>query len=164
MPSYSGCLLVARPSLRDGFFNRSVILLLQHGPDGALGVILNRPAPAKDVPFPVYLGGPCKMDGLLMIHAHKDWGEDDPPAEVCPGVYLGNAACFEKVSGEFQDPAWQFRVFVGYSGWGPKQLEAELNQDAWIVVPARADLIFPHPADELWEHLAPPTTPAPSLN
>lgn len=164
MASLSGSLLVARPALRDSFFNRTVILLLQHGPDGAFGVILNRPAPAKNVPFPVYVGGPCKMEGLLMIHGQADWGDgDDPPTEVCPGVYLGDAAAFERVS-DGPDPDWRFRVFVGYSGWGPRQLEAELNQDAWIVLPGRGDQIFPVAADELWSHLAPPTTPSPSLN
>lgn len=165
MACLSGRLLVARSTLRDSFFHRTVILLLQHGPDGALGVVLNRPAPAKEVPFPVYLGGPCKMQGLLMIHGQREWAdEDEPPTEVCPGVYLGDAACFEKVSDDFVDPAWQFRVFIGYAGWGPKQLEAELNQNAWIVLPGRGDVIFPTAPDELWATLAPSPAPDPSLN
>ena len=165
MASLSGRLLVARPTLRDTFFHRTVILLLQHGPDGAFGVVLNRPAPAKDVPFPVYLGGPCKMEGLLMIHGQADWADEDaPPPEVCPGVYLGDATCFERVSGDFLDPAWQFRIFLGYAGWGPKQLEAELNENAWIVLPGRGDQIFPTAPEELWDRLAPSPVPDPSLN
>src|SRR5436190_19561493 len=91
MSSLAGRFLVARSSLRDGFFGRSVILLLQHGPDGTFGLVLNRPAKAKEVSFPIFVGGPCKMAGLLLIHGRQDWldSDDEPQMDVCPGVYVG---------------------------------------------------------------------------
>lgn len=165
MSSLAGTLLVARSSLRDGFFGRSVILMLQHGPEGAFGLVLNRPHKAENTPFPVYIGGPCKLEGLLMIHGEPDWCADaaDTPTEVCPGVYLGDTSCFEKVNDGAIDPAWKFRVFVGYSGWGPEQLEGELGQGAWIVLPAVAELVFSTP-EGLWPRLAPQAAPQPSMN
>lgn len=163
--SLAGQLLIARPALQDGFFGRSVVLLLQHGDEGAVGLVLNRPAQAKELPFPVFVGGPCKMDGLLMIHGRKEWlDEDEGKMEVCPGVYLGTTDHFEKAT-ETEDAASDhFRVFAGYAGWGPKQLEAEMNQGAWIVRTGDGDTIFETPVNELWETLAPPTLPEPSLN
>jgi putative transcriptional regulator len=167
MSSLAGTLLVARPPLRDSFFTRSVVLLLQHGPDGAFGLVLNHPAEAEGVPFPVFVGGPCKLEGLLMIHGEEDWlNDDESPSQVCPGVFLGDSACFARVNDEDGDsnPDWKYRVFAGYSGWGPKQLESELNQGAWIVVPAHGEVIFATPIEELWQRLAPQLAPQPSMN
>ena len=165
MSSLAGNLLVARPVLRDSFFGRSVVLLLQHGPEGAFGLVLNRPAQAKELPFPIFVGGPCKMEGLLMLHGRDDWAEeeDEKVLEVCRGVFLGTAEQFEKVSTEEQTEE-KFRIFTGYAGWGPKQLESEMDQGAWVVLPGNGELIFETPVLELWERLAPPTLPEPSLN
>src|ERR1051325_2384833 len=114
MSSLAGNLLVARPVLRDSFFGRSVVLLLQHGPEGAFGLVLNRPAQAKELPFPIFVGGPCKMEGLLMLHGRDDWAEeeDEKVLEVCRGVFLGTAEQFEKVSTEEQTEE-KFRIFTG---------------------------------------------------
>jgi putative transcriptional regulator len=166
MSALAGALLVARPTLRDPFFGRTVILLLQHGSEGAFGLVLNRLADAKDVPFPVFVGGPCPLQGLLMLHGHQEWLEkpDQKEGEVCPGVFLGDAASFERLAEMPEGAEWRFRVFTGYSGWGPKQLEGEMGQGAWIVVPASAEHLFLTPTEELWPRLAPPTIPEPSLN
>jgi putative transcriptional regulator len=166
MSSLAGNFLIARPAMMDGFFGRSVVLMLQHGPDGAFGLVLNRPAKAEEIPFPIYIGGPCKMDGLLMIHGMRDWlpADEDAPAEICPGVFLGTTTQFEKATEAEEGADGKFRVFTGYAGWGPKQLEAEMLQDAWIVIPASGELIFETPVHELWERLAPPTLPEPSMN
>jgi putative transcriptional regulator len=140
--------------------------MLQHGAEGAFGLVLNRPAETENAPFPVYVGGPCKLDGLLMIHGESDWltEAEEAPTEVCPGVFLGDSACFEKVNEGSGDPTWKFRVFVGYSGWGPNQLEGEMSQGAWIVLPAQGELVFGTPSEELWQRLAPHAVPEPSLN
>ncbi len=166
MSNLVGCFLVARSSLRDGFFGRSVILMLQHGADGAFGLVLNRPAKADQLPFTVYVGGPCKMDGLLMIHGCENWldEEDEAKMEVCPGVFLGTKDHFEKATEAESDETGRFRVFTGYAGWAPEQLESEMQQGAWIVLPASGEIIFETAADELWEKLAPPTLPQPSMN
>ena len=92
MSNIAGNFLIARSSLRDGFFGRSVILILQHSTDGAFGLVLNRPANADELPFTVYVGGPCKMDGLLMIHGRKDWLEDEDEEKMEGSAFLGTKA------------------------------------------------------------------------
>jgi putative transcriptional regulator len=166
MASLAGTLLVARAPLRDSFFARSVVLLLQHGAEGAFGLVLNRPTQADDAPFTVFVGGPCKLEGLLMIHGESSWAQsaEETPTQVCPGVYLGDTSCFEKVNEEGGDPSWKYRVFAGYAGWGPEQLEGELKEGAWVVITAHGELIFSTPAEELWQRLAPQPAPQPSMN
>jgi putative transcriptional regulator len=166
MSSLSGAFLVARPTLRDPFFGRSVVLLLEHGPEGAFGLVLNRPAPAEDLPFPVFVGGPCQPKGLLMIHGHKEWVNDsaDDAKEVCAGVYIGDPASFDRLTELPKGQDWKFRVFIGYAGWAPKQLESEMAEGAWIVLPADGARLFGTPVEQLWERLAPPTLREPSLN
>ncbi len=166
MSSLAGAFLVARPTLRDPFFGRTVVLLLQHGTEGAFGLVLNRPAQADDLPFPVFVGGPCQLQGLLMLHGHPEWRKhaEEGEGEICSGVFLGDAASFERLAEMPEGASWKFRVFTGYAGWGPKQLEAEMAQGAWIVLPPSAEHLFETPVGELWDRLAPPTIPEPSLN
>jgi putative transcriptional regulator len=150
--SLAGRFLVARSALRDAFFGRAVVLLLQHGPEGAFGLVLTHPAQAKELPFPIFVGGPCKMDGLLMIHGREDWAqEEEKVMEICPGVYLGTAAQFEKVGTSEDEQTEKFRVFTGYAGWGPEQLEGEMNEGAWFVLPAGGAVLFETPSQEVWE-------------
>src|SRR5437899_2433245 len=101
MPSLAGSFLIARPILKDASFAQTVVLLLQHSEQGAFGLVVNRPALVEGPPFPVYPGGPCESEGLLMLHGHADWLET--PAEssakkVAPGIYLGDASCLNHVS------------------------------------------------------------------
>jgi putative transcriptional regulator len=167
MPSLAGHFLIARPVLRDPNFARTVVLLLQHGSVGAFGVVVNRPAKAKGVPFPVFTGGPCESPGLLMLHGHKDWlddSEEEVKREVAPGIFLGDASCIKKINDPGPDDSFRFRMFAGNSGWGPGQLEGELAGGAWVVVPASGELLFDTPIDELWTSLLPPQFPEPSAN
>jgi putative transcriptional regulator len=166
MSKLAGTFLVARPTLRDPFFGRSVVLLLDHGTEGAFGLVLNRPAQAAELPFPVFIGGLCQPQGLLMLHGHSDWVKtpDERPGEVCPGVFVGDTDTFNRLGEMPDDAQWKFRVFTGYAGWGPQQLEGEMAQGAWIVLPASGERLFGTPAEELWERLSPPPIPEPSLN
>jgi putative transcriptional regulator len=166
MSKLAGTFLVARPALRDPFFGRSVVLLLDHGAEGAFGLVLNRPAQAAELPFPVFIGGPCQPQGLLMLHGHADWVKkpDERPGEVCPGIFVGDTDTFNRLGEMPDDAQWKFRVFTGYAGWGPQQLEGEMAQGAWIVLPASGERLFGTPAEELWERLSPPAIPEPSLN
>jgi putative transcriptional regulator len=167
MPSLAGKFLVARSSLQDPNFRQTVVLILQHGAEGAFGLVVNRPAKAKNhTPFQVYRGGPCASDGLLMLHGHPDWIDPEnegPGPGVAPGVFLGDSGCLARVD-DVPGDARRFRMFSGYSGWGPDQLEAELASGAWVVMPANGELVFDIPAQDLWDHLSPPTIPQPSLN
>ena len=167
MNSLAGSFLIARPVLQDPSFKQTVVLLLQHGSEGAFGLVVNRAKQVDGLPFPVFIGGPCDFQGLLMLHGHADWSntdEDMPAGEVAPGIFLGDAACLERVSDQQPEEDLRFRVFRGYAGWGPKQLESEVAADAWVVLPATGNLLFDTPIEALWSRLVPKTIPQPSVN
>ena len=167
MPSLTGSFLVARPVLEDPSFNQSVVLLLQHSPEGALGLVVNRPAKVGGVPFPVFSGGPCEAEGLLMLHGHADWAcssADEQAPAVAPGIYLGNASCLGKVNEAPVGQDLRYRLFLGYAGWGAGQLEGELAAGAWGVTAATGELLFDTPVEDLWDRLSPPSIPQPSVN
>ncbi|MBA2332139.1 MAG: YqgE/AlgH family protein [Actinobacteria bacterium] len=146
-----GRLLVAAPSLRDPQFVRSVILIAEHGDDGAMGLVLNRPSETsvgEAVPElvalsaeddPVYLGGPVATGSVLALAEVEDPGDASE-------LVLGDV-------GFVQDPdvaARRGRIFAGYAGWSAGQIEAELEEETWIVVPAEADDVFSDEPDGLW--------------
>ena len=167
MTSLTGKFLVAKPILQDPNFVQTVVLMLRHNDEGAFGLVINRPAQAENVPFPVYVGGPCPASGLILIHGQSDWLEpedSEEPEEIAPGVYLGNASCLRRIAETEESQTARFRVFAGYSGWGPDQLESELAAGAWIIAPATAQLVFDTSVEELWDHLSPPAIPRPSNN
>lgn len=167
MASLAGWFLVAKPVLKDPSFRQTVVLLLRHNSDGAFGLVVNRPAKVDGLPFPLYAGGPCESEGLLMLHGHVEWlDSDDEPGtnEVAPGLFLGDAACLERVSDPPPGQTLHFRLFAGYAGWGPHQLEGELGESVWALVRATGQVLFETPPDELWDRLLPPTIPQPSLN
>lgn len=149
----AGQLLVASPFLLDLNFARTVVLVLQHDDAGALGVVLNRPsaeaveehlpewAARLEVPGVVFVGGP--VEPAVAIGVVRSPRPTEPTAVIGVGmVDLGS------------DPAaataGPIRVFSGYSGWGVGQLEAELAEGAWIVVPANATDVFTDRPEELW--------------
>jgi len=145
-----GSLLVAAPSLVDPNFRRTVVLVAEHGEAGAMGVVLNRPSEtrvADAVPElellasgePVFVGGPVANDSLLALAEVDD--PDDASELVVGGVGFVQDACVAARRG---------RVFVGYAGWSPGQIEAELDEEAWIVVPAEPDDVFSDEPDALW--------------
>jgi len=140
--------------------------ILDHGPEGAFGLVVNRPVSGTGTPFPLYAGGPCPSDGVLMLHGHPDWAQSDDGTsakEVAPGVFLGDSSCLEYISNAAGEEL-RYRMFRGYAGWGPGQLEGELAAGAWAIVQAKADTLFDTPIDQLWHHLSPPAIPQPSVN
>jgi putative transcriptional regulator len=167
VPSHAGSFLVARPVIQDPHFRRTVVLLIQHAAEGAFGLVVNRPAKVEGVPFQVFTGGPCQSPGLLMLHGHADWlGPEDggPKPQVAPGVFMGDAGCVRRVSEADEEERLRYRMFVGYAGWGPGQLERELATGSWAIVPADGQVLFDTPAEDLWKNLQPPPFPQPSLN
>lgn len=143
----AGRLLVASPALHDENFRRAVVLLLDHGDDGALGVVLNRPSPAVlEEPLPpwrlmaaeppvVFVGGPVALESAICLaEATEERGSDGwQPLFGRLGILLG----FDP--DEAGVPIERLRIFAGYAGWGPGQLEEEIAEGAWFVVAARAD-------------------------
>jgi putative transcriptional regulator len=167
MTSFAGSFLIARPVLKDPSFKETVVLLIQHTAEGAFGLVVNRPAKKKELPFPIFKGGPCPSQGLFMLHGHADWAAASDVAdkvEVASGIYLGDAASVERVQETPHNPKLRYRMFNGYAGWGPGQLESELATGAWAVAPASGQALFETPIAEMWISLVPPTIPQPSLN
>lgn len=167
MPFLSGYFLVARPTLQDPNFRQTVVLLLKHTEEGAFGLVINRPASLNELPFPVFGGGPCPAQGLLMLHGHAEWIDpldDTASKEIAPGIYLGDASSLDRAMKTQSDPTSRWRVFSGYSGWGPGQLESELAAGAWTVTRATPEVMFDVPIGDIWERVAPPRIPQPSVN
>ncbi|MFN4258723.1 MAG: YqgE/AlgH family protein [Gemmataceae bacterium] len=166
MSSLAGSFLVARPTLQDASFRQTVILLLQHTDEGAFGLVVNRQAQVDGAPFPLFSGGPCSAPGLFMLHGHEEWAETEEAegVQIAPGIYLGDPTCAERVADAADMNDLRFRMFTGYAGWGPDQLEWELSAGAWLVVDASAELLFETPAELLWDRLSPPSIPQFSVN
>jgi len=159
--STRGRLLVATPSLLDPNFERTVVLVLEHSEDGALGVVLNRPtdtrlgevlpgwgALAVD-PGLVHMGGPVQTDGMIGLALLGSVDPVDVPGvrELWPGV---GTVDLEDPTGAVEAFIRGVRCFVGYSGWGSEQLEDELATGSWFVVDRDpVDLWSPDPGG-LW--------------
>jgi putative transcriptional regulator len=150
MKSLQGHLLIAAPELHDPNFFRSVVLLVRHGDEGALGVILNRPSKTtvreaweqvRDTPCPreapLHLGGPCQGP-LMAVHTLPLWSE----GQVAAGVYFSaDPEQLEQLVAR-EDDAAHVKFVIGYAGWGAGQLENELEEGSWQVLPADAGTVF----------------------
>lgn len=167
MPFYTGSFLVANSSLLDPNFRQAVVLLIQHNEEGAFGLVVNRPVPVKDLPYPVFAGGPCETQGLFLMHGLEQWAKSEEGEvinEVAPGIFLGDAECAEMMKELPKAQLRRVRMFAGYAGWGPGQLESELAEGAWSLTTADGKTLFETPAKDLWVHLRPPSIPKPSVN
>jgi putative transcriptional regulator len=169
----AGHLLCAVPQLIDPNFHRSVVLMLQHEPDGSLGLVLNNPMPTtvQDVTKSldlewvgspdklVRLGGPVQPVRGWIFHDREGW--DSEAAEIAPGLNLTTS--LENIVGspaaKFGD-AGRYMFLLGYAGWDSGQLEAEIASGSWVLVPIRGltdpevgvtiDWIFDADPDDMW--------------
>lgn len=151
----SGHLLIASPELRDPNFAQSVVLILRDDQDGSFGLVLNRltnvtmrqawkkvassTCKSKE---PLRLGGPVQGP-LMALHSDPAISELEP----VPGIHF--VADPDHIRALVDSTAPDLRFYVGFSGWGPGQLEGELDQGAWLTLPAVADHVF-GPTDDLW--------------
>jgi putative transcriptional regulator len=157
--SMAGQLLVATPMLADPNFARAVVLLLDHGDDGALGVVVNRPTeipvsevlpdwqPVVSSPGVFFQGGPVSLDGALGLVAPV--GDGLPPgARSVPGglALVDLDTPTDQVTPQISGA----RIFAGYAGWGAEQLEKEIEEGAWYVVDALPVDPFRADAADLW--------------
>jgi putative transcriptional regulator len=158
----NGLLLVAKPSLGDPNFSRTVVLVTQT-PDGAtVGVIVNRPSTLKLSDFlskefdtanykgPIFFGGPVMRQALVVVFR----SESTPVAaafHVLKDIYLTmHPDNIEKLLAE---PDARYRVYAGFAGWAPRQLESEVMRDGWYFLRADEATVFRDSADGLWEEL-----------
>ncbi len=162
--------LIAAPTLRDPNFDHTVVLMCVHNDQGAMGLVINRPAPvtigdilqqmeieskADDARQPMggraMVGGPVALDNGLLLY---EVGDDDEPREdeleVSPVLRLcPNQELLRQIAaGEGPE---RYQIFLGHAGWGPGQLEQEIAQAAWIPTSLRMDLVFDTPIEERWE-------------
>ena len=156
-----GSILVAEPPMADPNFRRAVVLVCEHTTEGSFGLVLNRPAgltlaevAAEALPFDaeLWLGGPVQTDTLHYLHPFGDAVESALP--VLDGVFWGGA--FDELRRGIearQVHTGHVRFFVGYSGWGPGQLDAEVDDGAWIVLDGDGALVFAESDDALWRQL-----------
>jgi putative transcriptional regulator len=160
VPSLRGQLLVASPALVDPNFRRTVVLVGEHGEEGAMGLVLNRPSETTvDDAVPplaglagggagattVHVGGPVQPEAIVVL------AEFEEP-ERAASLVVGHVGF---VPGEVEDDddlgaLVRVRVFAGYAGWGAGQLEQELREGAWIVVDAEPGDAFADDTEGLW--------------
>jgi len=158
--AFRAALLLSMPQLQDPNFARTVVLLCDYGPEGAFGLVLNRPTdvPASamvrlDPPvasgnaLPLWIGGPVEPErGWILL-------SEEPPAEckiIREGLYLSTSQSLLREVLEAR-PAPRARIIAGYAGWGPGQLDAELAQSSWLLSDVDLDLVFDVPADAMWD-------------
>jgi len=160
MESVRGQLLIAGPSLLDPNFWRTVVLMIEHTDEGALGLVLNRPSETTvgeavpqleelvDPHDQLFIGGPVQPSAVIVLAEFEDpseaaliafgdigvLGTDTPGDELAAGVRTG-------------------RAFVGHAGWGPGQLDSELERGDWILEPARRQDAFTGAAPDLWSEV-----------
>jgi putative transcriptional regulator len=158
MASLAGNLLISSPSLVDPNFRRTVVLMTHHDEEGAVGLVLSRPSDLRideaipdlgDLPYVddvVYLGGPVQPEAVVVLAELTEPADDLEPI-------IGNVIYMPPGIDPSDLPASRVRVFAGYSGWGPGQLEAELAEPAWIVARAETSDVFAADPDELWRRV-----------
>jgi putative transcriptional regulator len=157
MDSKRGQLLIAGPGLLDPNFWRTVVLIIEHSDEGALGLVLNRASETTvgeavseleellELDDPLFIGGPVQPSALIVLGEFEDAGDAALIAFDDVGV-LSNGAQEDPPPGLRRG-----RAFVGHAGWGPGQLDSELERGDWITEPARAQDTFSEAPGELWE-------------
>jgi putative transcriptional regulator len=157
MDSARGQLLVAGPSLLDPNFWRTVVLIVEHNDEGALGLVLNRPSetsvgeavpqlselldPAQDL----FIGGPVQPSAVIVLAEFEDPADAALIAFDDVGV-LGTGPSEEQLAAGIRAG----RAFLGHAGWGPGQLDDELERGDWILEPAKLEDAFSSEARRLW--------------
>ena len=158
-----GVFLVAGKNMRDAMFMESVIYLISYDKNGAMGVIINHPTKVglsevfPDIKGllkrndPLYMGGPVAINQLMMIMR-----SGTPPAgslQLFDNVYISSDTGYLKRMIDNPGADEQFRVYAGYAGWVPGQLEHEISRNDWFVTEADAKFFFDKPASSVWPEL-----------
>lgn len=154
-----GVLLVAHPSLNDPNFHQTVLLIIEHGRGGTVGLILNRPTNVllsealpdftvlKRTNHRLFVGGPVEQTQLVLLIRLAQLLPDT--RQIIAGVYVGSPRVLERLMTQ-PKPTETFRAFSGFAGWAPGQLERELLEGAWGVLPSDAITIFDKDPAVLW--------------
>jgi putative transcriptional regulator len=164
--SLRGHCLIAAKRLRDPNFYKTVVLMVEHGSDGAMGLVINRPssvtvahALSEHFKLPetddlVYVGGPVEPSALFILHNSSELDRKESP--LIPGVFVGSSAdVFEEIvrSSAGGNPDLQFRIYSGCAGWAPGQLEGEIARGDWYSHPAETYAIFGEDPYAVWDSM-----------
>lgn len=156
-------LLLAMPQLEDRNFERAVVLMVEHNAEGSFGLIVNRPSDLRvaevletlsiewtgSVDAVVWSGGPVMPRTGWVLHEPTELPLEEGQVEVVPGIVLSTSP--ERLRALAECPPSRMRFVLGFSGWGPSQLEGELAAGAWINAEATPEIVFGTPAEEMWE-------------
>jgi putative transcriptional regulator len=154
-----GLMLVALPTLLDPNFRQTLVLLCEHGPEGTMGLVINRPTevevsalvdefPALSQSGLVYSGGPVSKNAMLVLF-RDEVGEEEGHG-ILDNVFLAKNLEMFRGSG-FSDQ--DVRCYLGYAGWGPGQLENEMKSGAWALMPADPGMVFESDPSLLWQDM-----------
>ncbi len=162
--SFAGKLLVADTSMSDPRFAESVIYLVRHDEDGAFGLIINKPVvklpladmlseldlegAEPDAEVDLYFGGPVQRELVFVLHS-RDFTADEGTVMIQDGYAVSGIRQVLRAMSEDKGPEKAI-VAVGYAGWAPDQLDAELERGDWAVVDADETLVFDLPVPEKW--------------
>lgn len=156
--SLQGQLILDGGKLHGSFFHRSVVLICQHNLEGAFGLIINRGSenkigqalvanlPERVKEQPLFIGGPVQRQALSFLHS------DDylPDANVMPNLSLGHSIDALMDLSESFSATQKLKLFAGYAGWSPGQLDNEMARLDWLVHPASIELVFHTEPEQLW--------------
>jgi putative transcriptional regulator len=160
MDSIRGQLLIAGPALLDPNFRRTVVLVVEHNDDGALGLVLNRPSDTSvreavpeleqlvNLDDSLFIGGPVQPSTVIILAQFEDATDAALIAFEDVGVLATGPAPDDPIAGVRRG-----RAFVGHSGWGPGQLDSELQRGDWILEPARREDAFSTSPPDLWPNV-----------
>ena len=163
MSSLAPALLLSMPQMLDPNFVRTVILLCKHNDEGAFGLVMNRPLVTSgrvvvnlDPPvstqreLEVWIGGPVEPESSWILVGRKSEQAGAFGVPIAEGLSLSTSPELLRSLLE-PDPPPDTRLIIGYSGWGPGQLEQELEESAWLLSDVDRDLLFTTPAEQMWE-------------
>lgn len=169
--SLQGCFLISEANMQDPNFHQTVVLMIDHNEEGAFGLVVNRKSslvladvlPEKNeeeraINCPLYIGGPVQQEYIFAVHSQSCLEPSATAVEISPDVYFEPG--FKQVLPFFDTGYWNsipaddrpdIHVFLGYSGWGPGQLEAEMEAGSWMTIQATRDIIFHENPEEGWK-------------
>lgn len=159
LQSLKGKLLLDSGRLQGSFFHRGVILVCQHDAEGAFGLVLNRVTgnnvgeavvaklPTALKQLPLHLGGPVQPQALSFLHNDSFI----PEANVLPNLHLDHSLDNLMEVADSFSPTRQIKIFAGYAGWSPGQLDDEMKRDTWLIHPASIEHVFYPNPDDLWK-------------
>lgn len=163
MSPSQGKFLVSKREMRDPRFAQTVVLLIEHGEKGTMGLVINRrtkltlsealpqlESRAGRSEF-LFMGGPVQIQAISVLLRSRI--QQDGSRRILEGIYFSTSASLLKQIIGGASPGSRFRAFAGYAGWAPRQLDQELMRGDWHVLQAEADDVFHEPPSEIWSEL-----------